>query len=165
MIEFTASRIVLCICGAVLLSTAAGIMGSYQNGAEYGMEENLAEDIAAMLDKFWDSETQEMTLEGSRILPSPGHTLRVESHMVTLEKDGRAHSAPTRCGTEFELGYGGTVTVEKFGLRRPRLYGAGYPRKYPSLSRCYRCRRMPWRSRRCRARHRTDAHNASPSVS
>ncbi len=127
MIEFTASRIVLCICGAVLLSAVSGIMGSYQDSAESDMEEGLAEDIAEMLDSFWDSETQEMTLEGTRILPSPKHVLKVGSHMVSLEKDGKTHSSPTRFESEFELWYGGTVTVSKFGPRMSRRYGAECP--------------------------------------
>ena len=127
MIEFTASRIVLCICGAILLSATSGIMVSYQDSAESNMEESLADDIASMLDSFWDSETQEMTLDGSRILPSPGHTLRVGSHMVSLEKNGKTHSSPTRFESEFELWYGETGTISKFGPRMSRRSRAGRP--------------------------------------
>jgi hypothetical protein len=55
-IEFTISRAALCICGVVLLASVSGIMGSYKDSTEAGMEDSLAEDVAEMLDAFWSSE-------------------------------------------------------------------------------------------------------------
>ncbi len=93
--------------------TVAGIMGSYQDRAESDMEKALAGDIAEMLDAFEGSETESLTLEGSRILPSSKHVLKVGSNIVCLEKDGTYRTAMTRCGAEFELWYGGSVTITK----------------------------------------------------
>ncbi len=113
MIEFTLSRAALCVCGAVLLVTVAGIMGSYQDRSESDMEEDLAGDIAEMLDAFEGSEADCITLDGSSILPTSKHVLKVGSNIVLLEKDGLVRTAMTRCGAEFELWYGGTVTISK----------------------------------------------------
>ncbi len=77
------------------------------------MEKALAGDIAEMLDVFEESEADSITLDGSRILPSSNHILKVGSNIVLLEKDGIACTAMTRCGAEFELWYGGTVTISK----------------------------------------------------
>ncbi len=113
MIEFAISRAALCVCGAILLVVVAGIMGSYQDHVESDMEEELAEDIAEMLDAFEGSEADRLTLDGSRILPSSKHVLKVGSNIVLLEKDGLTRTAMTRCDADFELWYGGTVTITK----------------------------------------------------
>ena len=113
LIEFTLSRVVLCVCGAVLLVTVAGIMGQFQEHAESGMEDDLVEDIAEMLDVFEGSDLDSMTLDGALILPSSKHVLKVSSNIVLLEKDEIVCTAMTRCGAEFELWYGGTVTITK----------------------------------------------------
>ena len=113
MMEFAFSRVVLCICGAILLVAVVGIMDSYHDRAESDMEDALAGDIAEMLDAFEGSEAERMTLDGSRLLPSSKHVLRVGDNRVCLEKDGIVRTAMTRCGAEFELWYGGTVTISK----------------------------------------------------
>ena len=83
--------------------------------------------VAEMLDAFWSSESQVLILDGSRVLPSPGHMLKVGSHTVVLESGSRSSTAFTRCASEFELRYGETVEVWKDGPRTPRRCGGRRP--------------------------------------
>ena len=111
-------------------------------------------------------ETRTLTLDGSRVLPSPEHSVKVGSHTVTLESGARSSTAFTRCGSEFELGYGEIVTIEKgIGRQRPPLCGGPCRRIRLSPSHCCRDRSTPWRSRRSRGTRRTDGRNACRSGS
>ncbi len=103
----------LCLCGAILLVAASSVMEVYQDRAESDMEESLAQDIAEMLDTFEGSKAETLTLYGSRILPTPGHVLKVGSNVVSLEKGDVVRTAMTRCDSDFELWYGGSVTISK----------------------------------------------------
>ncbi len=128
MIEFAISRIILCICGVILLVSASGFMDIYKEQTESDMNEYLAEDIAEMLDSFWDSKTQKLSLDGSRILPSPEHALEVKSHTVTLKYKDHSVTKGTRFGLDFELDYGEIVSVAKPVIPRTRpRYGVSYP--------------------------------------
>ena len=113
MIEFTMSRIALCICGTVLLAAAVCAMDGLRDQMEMELGGNLTEDITGMLDAYWESESEILTLDGFRILPSPDHILVVESNVVRLMGPEGEHTAVTLCGLDFELTYHGTVILDK----------------------------------------------------
>lgn len=113
MIEFTMSRVALCICGTILLAVAICAMDGLQNQMESERAGDLVDDIAGMLDAFWDSETDILTLEGNRLMPSSKHILSVESKVVRLMGPDGEHLAVTRCGIDFDLTYFDTVVLEK----------------------------------------------------
>ena len=70
MIEFTLSRVVMCVCGIALLAAVTGILGAVNDDSENGMMDGLADSVADVLDRFEGSETDELTLRGTELLPS-----------------------------------------------------------------------------------------------
>lgn len=113
MIEFTLSRVCMCICGVVMLSAAVGYMGLVEDNEEGVADQRLAEDIASMLDAFQTSSLDELYLEGNRILPSGGFTLTVTDGLVVLDHDGRRYYGMTILDSDFELDRTSSVTLRR----------------------------------------------------
>lgn len=114
MLEFTMSRVVLCICGAVLLGAVAIPFSGICSSNEDVQMTETADSIAEMVDSFYRSEADEMTLRGWDILPDPGCSMRAEGHILILENDGKEYRSLISCISEgFSLSYNGTVTLEK----------------------------------------------------
>lgn len=114
MLEFTMSRVVLCICGAVLLGAVAIPFSGICSSNEDVQMTGAADSIAEMVDSFYRSEADKMTLRGWDILPGAGCSMRAEGHILILEKDGKEYRSLISCVSEgFSLSYNGTVTLEK----------------------------------------------------
>lgn len=113
MIEFTLSRVVLCMCGITLMAASIGVLGVVNDSHESEMSDDLADSVADLLDRFQESEADEMVLRGHDILPSDGHVLRVSDGVVTVEHDGRVSMAATSFDGGFELTRGSEVVLRK----------------------------------------------------
>lgn len=106
MMSFTLSRVVLCICGAMMLAACVAVASAGEDGLRSGMGDALARDVAGMLDAFEDSEVDEIDLNGADILPTPSYSLSVAGHTVRLTTPDGEHSAYTRYAGSFDLSYG-----------------------------------------------------------
>ena len=113
MIEFTLSRVVMCVCGIALLAAVTGILGAVNDDSESGMMDGLADSVADILDRFEGSETDELTLRGTELLPSDDHVLTVSGHVVTITCGDRTSKAATSYGGAFELRRSTSVTLSK----------------------------------------------------
>ncbi len=114
MIEFTISRVVLSICGIALLTIAMAAAGATDDRVETDLDDEAAEGIADILDRFEDSVLRTLTLEAHDVLPSRDHILTVSDHMVMLECDGRMSVAYTASSQEFTLDWDtGSVTLTR----------------------------------------------------
>lgn len=113
MIEFTLSRVVLCMCGITLMAASIGALGIVNDSHESGMSDDLADSVADLLDRFQDSEADEMVLRGHDILPSDSHVLRVSDGVVTVEHDDRVSKAATSFDGSFDLTRGSEVVLMK----------------------------------------------------
>lgn len=106
MIEFTMSRAVLCICGAMMLAAAVAAASAGEEGWRSGMGDALARDVAGMLDAFEASGVDEITLSGWDILPSQSCSLSVGDHAVRVHSPDGDFMAYTQFPGRFELSYG-----------------------------------------------------------
>lgn len=113
MIEFTLSRVCMCVCGVLMLAAAVGYLGVLEDHREDRADQELADDIASMLDSFQTSKLEELYLEGSSILPSGDFRVTVADGLVELSHgDGRFYSK-TVYGSSFELDHGSSVTLTR----------------------------------------------------
>lgn len=113
MIEFTLSRVCMCMCGVLLLAAAVGYLGMLEDHREDRADQELADDIASMLDSFQTSKLEELYLEGPSILPSGDFRVTVADGLVELSHgDGRFYSK-TIYGSSFELDHGSSVTLTR----------------------------------------------------
>lgn len=114
MIEFTISRVVLCVCGVALLALAMSAVGTTEDRIGSDLDEEAAQEIADILDRFEESVLTSLTLEAADVLPSAEHTLTVRDNVVMLECGGRCAVAYTECDLEIYLDWStGRVTVDR----------------------------------------------------
>ena len=110
MIEFTISRVVLCVCGTILLVSVAGVLGSIYDLDRSDEDDRLVQRIGYMLDAFESSEVDEIFLDGTSILPE-GYGLKVGGGFVELYSDQGRHISMTSYDSEFELCYGEILKI------------------------------------------------------
>jgi hypothetical protein len=116
MIELTMSRVCLFVCGAVMLAAVAAPFSGALDDREAGDMTECADRIAAMLDTFWSSETDVMTLRSSEILPGPSSSISLDGHRVVLISDGLEYTALSEAVSDaMEIDYGETVDLVKSG--------------------------------------------------
>ena len=113
MIQFTLSRECMCRSGVLMLAAAVGYLGVLEDQREDRADQELADDIASMLDSFQTSKLEELYLEGPSILPSGDFRVTVADGLVELSHgDGRFYSK-TVYGSSFELDHGSSVTLTR----------------------------------------------------
>ena len=114
MLEFTMSRVSLFICGAVLLSiTIIPVSGIFDERSDADMLD-ATDQIATMMDSFWSSDSDTMTVRGWDILPSADCSLSLNEHTVTINKNGKTyHGLMVHRADDVSLSYGQTMTVER----------------------------------------------------
>ena len=110
MMEFTVSRVVLCICGAVILVAACSAIGGMNDQDVSDMDDATVGRIACMLDAFMSSDVDEMILDGVRILPK-GYGIRVHDNFVELHGKNKVSIAVTTFDQDLELDWNETKTV------------------------------------------------------
>ncbi len=172
MIEFTLSRVAVIICGVIMLGAVfAPVSALFEEEEADGMAA-AADHASAILDRFWESETDVLTLRGSDILPGPGCRLEIAGQNVSLiDSSGKEYRTAVAHGLEsFVLSYNDVVELTRNGsslelLSRRRLPPLSSAR--PRTGRCPRdcCRGTPTPARcpRSRGPHGTDGRSAYPS--
>ena len=88
MIEFVLSRVTLMACGMGLLMVAVAVIDAVHEDTIEEMEEDLADDIARLLDSIDGDDPITLTLHGSDILPDHHHSLKVHDHVVEVTNGG-----------------------------------------------------------------------------
>ncbi|MGI5965020.1 MAG: hypothetical protein ACOX8L_04125 [Candidatus Methanomethylophilaceae archaeon] len=114
MLDFTLSRVALCICGVLLLGAVAapltGIYAEKEDGAMAGETDSLA----GLLDTFYYSEAETLTLRGWEILPGSDCSLYADGHFVILTSGKGEYRSITECEcSDITIGYGDTVTLKR----------------------------------------------------
>ena len=111
MIEFVLSRVTLMACGMGLLMVAVAVIDAVHEDTIEEMEEDLADDIARLLDSINGDDPITLTLHGSDILPDHHHSLKVHDHVVEVTNGEDMMRAVTSSEMEFELEYGEVITI------------------------------------------------------
>jgi len=114
LLEFTMSRVSVFVCGAILLSLIIiPVSGIYDEKENVEMI-NMTDTVTNMIDSFWDSEVDVMTIRGWDILPSPNTLLSIEGHIVTVQKDDRSYKGMIKhAANEITLSYNQILKVER----------------------------------------------------
>lgn len=120
MIEFTLSRVCLCICCISMLAAVVGTMSLIEDDRTSDADTELVTDISRMLDSIAGSGLSSVTIEGDKVLPTSDHSLSVRGGVVELRHSGDSYYAVTVLELDFELTYGSSVTL---GLSIPEGLG------------------------------------------
>ena len=95
MIEFTLSRVCLSVCGLLLLaSVIVPVTGMYDRHAA-GMESGISDNMASLVDTFYYSEMEELTISMSNILPSTSSYIEIRGNMITLTTERGTYKSGT----------------------------------------------------------------------
>ena len=95
MIEFTLSRVCMSVCGLLLLaSVIVPVTGMYDRQAG-GMESGISDNMASLVDTFYYSEMEELTISMSDILPNPSSYVEIDGNLITLTTERGAHKSGT----------------------------------------------------------------------
>jgi len=108
------SRITLIICGlAVLAAVAVPLQSFYDERYDSSMAD-AADHISFILDEFWASEADTLTLRGWEILPSADCSIEIDGHNLTVHlKDRSYRSLISHDIGKIIIGHGSIVTVSK----------------------------------------------------
>ena len=117
MIEFTISRVMLCVCGMVLIASVTGALNGIHDVNREASDGDLADRFAYMLDVFQSSGNDTLVLDGARLLPE-GYSVSVHDGFVELFGGGDRQMAMTRYAGEFEMDWEDTLTVTRRRSRR-----------------------------------------------
>lgn len=117
MMEFTLSRTVLIVCGAILMAAVAVPISDIYGAETSDSAGGVAENAASVIDAFLCADVDELFLDGASLLPSVGYSLIVDGHCVTaVGPSGDEHDAFIQCPVEgFVLGYGDKHIIQKYG--------------------------------------------------
>ena len=118
MREFTISRVVLCVCGVILIASVTGALNGIYNNEMDTMDDALVDRFAYMLDLFQSSEDDTVNLDGSRMLPE-GYSISVHDGLVELFCKGERKISATKYQGTFNLEWNETLTITR--RRSPRL--------------------------------------------
>ena len=114
MIEFTMSRVTLFICGiAILAAVMVPLQSVYEERYDRSMED-AADRLTFILDEFWASEADSMTIRGWEVLPSSDCSIEIEGHSLTVYlKDRSYRSLIPKSMDRIVIGHGDEVTIDK----------------------------------------------------
>lgn len=103
-------------CGVILLAAViVPVSGAYGSMEDESMRD-AADGIAEMLDIFWNSKADEMTLRGWDILPSADCGLILDGRELILTKKGKEYrSLISHPAGKTEMSYNDMATVERRG--------------------------------------------------
>lgn len=96
MMEFTISRVALGMCGIILLAAVLSPVTGLYDGKETVEMQEQTDNIAKMVDSFYLSEADNMTLNMGEILPSTSVSLKVDGNMITIVSDEDEFRSATR---------------------------------------------------------------------
>lgn len=104
----------LIICGVAVLASVLVPLQSFHE-ERYGRSmEDSADKLAFILDEFWASEADTMTLRGWEILPSSDCYIEIEGHNLIMHlKDRSYRSLISHSMERTVIGHGDMVTIKK----------------------------------------------------
>ena len=124
MMEFTLSRVAMSICGLILLvAVVAPVVHVFEESGDRDVQD-IADDTAALIDRFERSKADKMILSVSDVLPGPSYSLILNDGVLTVENDGHLYRSPLSSevsGGTFVCGDMIEITKKDGGLRAIKL--------------------------------------------
>lgn len=115
MMEFTLSRVILCVAGVMLLGALLiPVVDMFEERDDVSYQ-GQADNIASMIDTFYTSDVDEMTIYLDKILPQ-GCEIGFKDHVLTLYHNEKMFESliDARADTDSEsYGRGQTITLTK----------------------------------------------------
>ena len=114
MIEFTMSRVTLIICGVMILGAIVIPLQSFYDESYNHSMVDAADHVSFVLDEFWASEADTLTIRGWEILPSADCSIEIEGHNLTVFMKNRSYRALIKENMDrIIIGHGDIVTISK----------------------------------------------------
>jgi hypothetical protein len=108
------SRVALVICGVAILAAVAMPLQSYYDERYDSSMEETADRISYILDEFWASEADTLTIRGWEVLPSSDSFIEIGGHDLTVHmKDKTYRSLMSKAMDEILIGHGDVITISK----------------------------------------------------
>lgn len=115
MMEFTLSRVILCIAGVLILGALiVPVMDAFEE-RNYESYQDQSDRIASMFDTFYTSDVDEITIHMDRILPQDCQ-MGLEGNVLTLYHDEKGFRSMIIANAEPDsemYGRGHTITLTK----------------------------------------------------
>jgi len=116
MMEFTLSRVCMSVCGLILLaSVIAPVTGMY-DARMANMESDASDNIALMIDSFYYSEMEVLTINMNDILPDAYSYIELGDRHLTLVTEKGRHKSRTNVvmiSDEITLSCGDIIRMSK----------------------------------------------------
>lgn len=167
------SRVAVIMCGVIMMAAVlAPVAQLFEEKADSGMTE-AADQAAATLDRFWDSEADVLTLRGCDVLPNPDCHLELSGHtLLLIDGDGTAYRSAVAhaAAADLTIAYGDQLSLVRSdaglvlsGRRTSRRSSSARPRSGRCPRGCCTGTPRPARSRRDRAPRGTGGRSACRS--
>ncbi|MDR0334347.1 MAG: hypothetical protein LBH69_00455 [Methanomassiliicoccaceae archaeon] len=115
MMEFTLARVCLSVCGLMLLAAVlVPVTGMYESHTS-SMESDVSGNVAKLIDGFYCSEMDEMTVSMTDILPGGASYLEFSGTVVTMTTDRGVYMSGTNVPvlSEYAFGRGDIIKLSK----------------------------------------------------
>ena len=108
------SRVALAVCGVALLaSVLVPLQSFYDDRYDHSMEDS-ADKLSFILDEFWASEADTLTIRGWEILPSSDSFVEIDGHDLTVHVKNKTYrSLISKSLERITIGHGDEVTISK----------------------------------------------------
>ena len=114
MIEFTLSRVALMVCGVAMLAAVLVPLQSVYDSEYDSSMTSAADRLSYVIDEFWASEADTLTIRGWEVLPSADSSVVIEGHFLTVySKDLSYRSSIKKSMDRVVISHGDEVTIEK----------------------------------------------------
>ena len=117
MMEFTLSRVCMSLCGFMLLAAViVPVTGMYESDT-VGMESRIPESVASLINDFYFSKIDSLTVPMSDILPDAASYIGFGENMITLTTERGIYMTGTNVPTVSDgvFGYGDILRLSRSG--------------------------------------------------
>jgi hypothetical protein len=87
------SRVALIVCGLALLAAVIVPLQSFYDREYDDSMQDAADRLSFIIDEFWASEADAMTVRGWEVLPSPDCFIEIEGHSLTIFSKNKTYRA------------------------------------------------------------------------
>ena len=119
MIEFTLSRVCMSVCGLMLLAAVVGPVTGMYESKTVSMETDVSDSIGTLIDGFYYSKMETITVSMSDVLPSTSSYVEFDGYLITMTTERGVYKSGTNVavitGNDGPFGYGDIMKLTKDG--------------------------------------------------
>jgi hypothetical protein len=108
------SRVILIVCGIALLAAVVVPLNSVYDERYDRSMGDAADRLSFILDEFWASEADTLTIRGWEVLPSADGSVEIDGHSLTVYLKNKSYRSLVSHNMErIVIGHGDMVTITK----------------------------------------------------